>query len=532
MSESRTVTRRAGIVAAATLASRVLGMVRDMVVAGIFPPVVTDLFYTAFTIPNALRRLAGEGSLTVAFIPVMTETMETEGRDASRRLVAAMSGVSLVFLTLLSVAGVLAAPWIVWGYGSGFSRFPGRIELAGDLTRILFPYILVAGLVALTMGVLNTVGRFFAPAFSPVLLNLGIIGGGLLLAGPLGRAGYDPVIGLALGVMIGGLAQVALQVPYLRVEGMLPWPRFDLRHPGVRTVLRLMGPSVFGVAVYQVNIILSRTFASFCPEGSVTYLYYAFRMVELPQGLFVYALASAMLPSLSVFAARKDFAGMNDGFLFALRQTLFVALPASVGLGVLALPIVSVLFQRGAFDAECAVQTAWALLYQAPGIVLVAGVRQTVPMFFALKDTRTPVWASIVNLVSYVALCLVLMGPMLHAGISLAVSLAAGLQLVVLLAVLRTRTRALGLSSLGLACLVPCLVRCSVASCACGAAAWATARLGRWELGGNDARNIGVLALALCAGAAAYAVVSFLLRSDEARELLDALRRRRSGRRT
>lgn len=522
MSESRTVARRAGVVGAATLASRVLGMVRDMTVAALFPPLVTDAFFVAFTIPNTLRRLVGEGALTVAFVPVLTETLEKEGKEGARRLMAAMLGVTLLGLTVLTVVGTLASPWIVWAYGAGLSQVPGQMELTSDLTELMFCYVLFAGLLALAMGALNTLGRFFAPAFAPVLLNVCMILFAVALSGPFERLGLEPVVALAAGVVAGGLVQVAFQVPALRREGMLPRPTLDLRHPGVRTVLKLLLPAVFGVAVYQINIILSRTFASFLPTGSVTYLYYAFRLVELPQGLFIYALASAMLPSLSGFAVRGDMDGMLQAFRFATRLTVFVTLPAAVGLAVLALPVTTVLFQRGEFDATCAAQTAWALLYQAPGIVLVAGVRQVVPVFYALKDTRTPVWASVVNLVVYTALCLALMGPMLHAGISLAISLAAGAQLVVLVALLRRR-----LGRLGLKRILGSALRAALASALCGAAAFSVSLLGAWERGGNDPRNVLVLAAAVVAGVAVFVAAAFLLRSREIGELADAIRRRR-----
>jgi len=521
--ESRAVTRRAGVVGATTLASRILGMVRDMTIAALFPAAATDAFFVAFTIPNTLRRLVGEGALTVAFVPVMTETLEKKGREAAQHLVAAMTGTALWTLALLAVVGTLLAPWLVWLYGAGLAQFEGRIELAGDLTRVMFGYVFFAGLLALAMGALNSVGRFFAPSFAPVLLNVAMIGFAALLAGPFEAWGLEPITALAAGVIAGGLLQVAFQLPALRREKLLLRPRFELGHPGVRTVLKLMAPAIFGMAVYQINIILSRTFASFLPAGSVTYLYYAFRLVELPQGLFIYALASAMLPSLSGYAARDDMDGLREAFRFALRQTLFVTLPAAVGLGVLALPVVTVLFQRGEFDAACSAQTAWALLYQAPGIVLVAGVRQTVPVFFALKDTRTPVKASVVNLVIYIAGCLLLMGPMLHAGISLAITLAAGAQLVVLLVLLRRRLGALGLGGV-----VASAARAALAAAVCGAAAWAVARYGHWARGGNDPWNILVLAGAVLAGAGSFTAVAFALRCREVRELVDALRRRRS----
>lgn len=524
MKESRTVTRRAGVVAASTLASRVLGMVRDMVIAALFPAAATDIFFIAFTIPNSLRRLVGEGALTIAFVPVMTETLEKKGREAARHFVASMTGVTLAGLAALAVVGTLGAPWIVWLYGAGLARFPGRLELAGDLTAIMFCYVLFAGLLALAMGILNSVGRFFAPSFAPVLLNLSLIGCGLALTEPLRSMGIEPITSLAIGVLVGGLAQIALQVRPLWREGLLPRPRLDFSHPEVRQVLRLMVPALFGVAVYQINIILSRSFASFLPEGSVTYLYFAFRLVELPQGLFIYALAAAMLPSLSGYVARDDLDGLKRAYNFALRQTLFVSLPAAVGLAVLALPVVTVVFQRGRFDAADAVNTAWALLYQAPGIVLVAGVRQTVPVFFALKDTKTPVWASVINLICYAAGALILMGPMLHAGISLAITLAAGAQLLVLLVLLRRRLGGLELSSL----LGP-TAKIALASAGCGAAAWAVGRLGHWEAGGNDLLNIGVLAAAVAAGATVFTALAFVLRCREAQELLGALRRRTGG---
>lgn len=524
MSETRRVTRRAGVVAASTLASRVLGMARDMVIAALFQSAATDLFFIAFTIPNSLRRLVGEGALTVSFVPVMTETLEKQGREAARRFVAAMMGVTLVGLTLLTIVGTIGSPWLVWLYGSGLARFPGQIELAGDLATIMFCYIWFAGLTALSMGILNSVGRFFAPAFAPVLLNLALIGCGLLLAQPLRAAGMPAIASLAIGAVLGGLLQLALQLPSLRREGMLPRPRVDWKHPGVRQVLLLMVPALFGVGVYQLNILLSRTFASLLPVGSVTYLYYAFRLVELPQGLFIYALAAAMLPSLSGYVAREDMPGLKGAYRFALRQTLFVSLPAAVGLGVLALPVVVVLFQRGQFDHTSAVATAWALLYQAPGIVLVAGVRQTVPVFFSLKDTRTPVLASTANLIVFAGLSLLLMGPMLHAGISLAISLAAGAQLVFLLVALRKK-----LGPLGLTKLVPGLVKSSLASVGCGAAAWGIGQFGHWQRGGNDLVNILIVVAAISAGGLAYGVLSLILRSREARELLDAVRRRGRG---
>jgi putative peptidoglycan lipid II flippase len=522
MSETRKVTRRAGIVAASTLASRVLGMVRDMTIASLFSAAATDVFFVAFTIPNTLRRLVGEGALTISFVPVMTETLTNQGRQAARRLVQVMTGTTLLVVGLLTVLGTLAAPWLVWLYGAGLARFPGRIEAAGTMTQVMFPYLICASLLALAMGALNSVGRFFAPSFAPVLLNVAMIGCSLALAGPLAAQGIDPLWALAGGVLIGGLLQVAWQLPAMRQEGFLLRPQLDWNHPGLRAVLRLMGPGLLGVAVYQINIILSRTLASFLPEGSVTYLYYAFRLVELPQGLFIYALAGAMLPSLSGYAARQDFEGLRQAYRFALRTTVFITLPAAVGLGVLALPVVAVIFQRGAFDATCALQTAWALVYQAPGIVLVAGVRQTAPVFYALKDTKTPVVASVCNLLCYLMLALLLMGPMLHAGISLAITLAAGLQLVVLTWTLR---RKLGL--LGLSRVLPTLARASVAAAGCGAAAWWVSRLGQWEQGGNNLLNIGILALAVAAGAGAYVVLSLVLQSRELREIWGSLRRRR-----
>lgn len=509
------------MVAAATMASRVLGFVRDATIMHFFAGQGSDVFAVAFTIPNTLRRLTAEGALAIAFVPVYTETLAREGRDAAKRLLAAMGGVALGLLALLVLLGILLAPWITYLNGAGFRSVPGKFELTARLLQWYFPYLLLVSLAALSGAALNSHRRFFAPAFSTVLLNLSMIGTIWLLTDTCRVHGLAGVFSTAPGVLLGGVLQLALQIVYLRREGMTAWPRWDLGHPGVRKVLRLTGPMILGLASYQLMIFAANLFASLLAEGTATYLYNSSRLVELPQAVFGMAIATASLPTLSRFRTDNDMAGLKETYTHSLGLALFVTLPACAGLIVLARPIVTVLYQRGAFTPAMTQATAETLAAMALQVGAVTVVRQTVQVFYALQDTRTPVKASFASLLAYVVFALWLMRPLEHVGLALAMTLAATAQAVVLLAILRVRIGRLGLRALlkrGLIWIAAAAVMC--------VACWAASRLGRWEEGGNAIRNIGVLGLALAAGLGAYLAAAALLRAPELAQLKSALGRR------
>jgi putative peptidoglycan lipid II flippase len=433
-SEKRKVTRAAGVIGLATLASRIAGFVRDMVIAWLFGAgLLTDAFFVAFRIPNLLRRLFAEGSLSIAFVPVFTEYLSREGRQEAFRMARSTLRIVSLFIAGLSVAGVLAAPFIVKVVAPGFAG--EQFTLTVLLTRIMFPYIFFICLVALSMGILNALGHFAAPALAPVFLNLAIIGSALFLAPNM----ETPVAGLAIGVLVGGLLQLLLQVPPLLKNDFRFWRRAPLLHEGVIRIARLMGPAVFGAAVYQINILVGTLLASLLPEGSVSYLYYADRLVQFPLGIFAISMSVAVLPSLSRQAAAKNFDDLADTFSYAIRLIFFITVPALTGLIVLREPIVALLFQRGAFDMESTRQTAYALVFYSAGLWAFAAVRILVATFYSLQDTITPVIMALFSITANIVLGILLMGPLGHGGLALATSVASMLNFLLLAWRLRAR---------------------------------------------------------------------------------------------
>lgn len=496
-------------------------MVRDMVIAALFAASSTDAFFVAFTIPNVLRRLLGEGSLNAAVVPVYTG-VDLRGRADAVRFARVLLGSWLVILVAVTVAGVAAAPLLVDVYAWGFRADPAKYELTVLLARIMFPYILFMGLVALSTGILNVHGRFFVPAFSPFLWNLAMIGCGLGLAPVLEARGVPPVLSIAAGVVLGGVLQVLWQLPALARVGRLVAPALDFRNADLRKVFRLMLPMTLGFGVYQINVLLSRLFASFLPEGSVSYLYYGMRVVDVPQAVFLLALGSAVLPALSRAAAEKRLEDLKRSYADALGLGLYIAIPAAAAIIVLAAPISSVLFLRGRFTLEMLEPTALAMACMAPGIVGIAGVRVTSPAFFARGDTRTPTVIGALNLVVYIAACLALMGPLGHLGIAIAISIAPLTQCAQLVAALGRKVGPLGLGRVARSA-----VRSLVGTGAMLLVLWLLAPLGRWEHSGEIARNAVVLGACCFAGAAAYLFVTRLLGSRELGAILGALRSRR-----
>ncbi|MBL7205470.1 MAG: murein biosynthesis integral membrane protein MurJ [Desulfobacteraceae bacterium] len=434
--EEKNISRAAGVVGFFTFLSRILGLIRDMVLARFFGSgMAADAFFVALRIPNLLRRLFAEGSLTIAFIPVFTEYLATKTRkDAFEfaRIVLTLLALILVVVTLL---GVLFSPWIVRIQAFGFGASGVKYDLTVLLTRITFPYIFFISIVAFFMGVLNSLRHFAAPAAAPILLNVGIIGAAYLISPYC----PEPIIGVAVGVLIGGILQVGLQIPWVLKNGLTLIPRWNPGHPAVRKIGLLMLPAIFGSAVYQLNSYVVTLLASFLAEGSVSWLYYADRLVQFPLGVFAIAISTAALPSLSTQAANKDLKYFEDTLNHTMRLVLFITLPFVVGLIILGRPIIRVLFERGAFDAFSTMMTNRALVFYALGLWAFSGIRVMVSAFYALQDTKTPVKVAVAALVANLILSLVLMGPLKHGGLALALSLASTLQFCLLVFFLKRK---------------------------------------------------------------------------------------------
>jgi len=521
--EQVTIARRAGVVAAGTLASRVLGAVRDAAVAGYFAVSETDAFYVAWTIPNTLRRVLGEGAVSAAIIPVFSEVETREGRAGARRYVAAISGVMLIVLGLVSVLGVLTAPLWTTLYAAGYQANSTKFELTVTLTRWVFPYIGLVGLAALAMGISNSIGRFAVAAFAPALLNIVVIAAPFLFAAPVAWLGLPAITVLAMATLVGGVLQLLVQLPELKRADLLPWPSLTLSDPAVRKTLGLMGPVVLGSGIYQLNIVFSRLFASYLPTGSQSFIYYAQRLVEIPQSLFALAVASAALPTLTRLRNAGDHEAAHEALRYSLRISLFVAIPASVALVVLAEPTIAVLFRRGEFGNFHVHETAKALAWMAAATWAVAAIHPITRMYYAYNDTRTPMYCSALNLLVFVLVSLGLRSSMGHAAIAAGTSAGSVAQLAALLLWLPRRVGRYGLSEVTASAL-----RCTFAGLVMGAVIYDVARFGRWVDDAASLRNVAVYAFTVVFGVAVYAGACSIFRVRELEELTRALRRKRS----
>lgn len=435
-SEAKQVSRAAGTVGFFTLLSRILGLVRDMVVARFFgTSMAADAFFVAFRIPNLLRRLFAEGSLTIAFIPVFTEYLTQKSRQDAFQVARNVLTLLSSILTVVTLLGILLAPWIVRVMAPGFGGEGVKYDLTVLLTRIMFPYVFLISIVALFMGILNSLRHFATPAAAPIFLNVGMIGATLWISPHLSQ----PIIGLAIGVLIGGIIQVGLQIPWILNGGLSLIPCWMPSHPAVKRIGRLMAPAVFGSAIYQLNQFIGTLLASLLAEGSVSWLYYADRLVQFPLGVFAIAMSTAALPSLSKQAAEKDLHGFNETFSHALKLVFFIALPSMAGLILLGRPIIQVFFERGAFDALSTIMTTKALLFYSLGLWAFSGIRVLVSAFYALQDAKTPVKVAAVALGANLIFSLLFMGPLEHGGLALALSLASTLQFCLLVFFLKKR---------------------------------------------------------------------------------------------
>ncbi len=419
---SRKLLKSTATVGSMTLLSRISGLVRDMVFAYVMGSGwIADAFFVAFRIPNLFRRIFAEGAFSQAFVPVLSERRAAATPAEVRAFVDHTAGWLASALVVLTTLGVAFAPAVVTVIAPGFRANPEQFTLTVDALRITFPYLLCISLVAMSAGVLNTWDRFAVPALTPVLLNLCLILAAFLFVPWLGNA----ALGLALGVLVAGVTQLAFQIPFLRRIDMLPKPRLAGRGEPVNRVFKLMMPAVFGASVTQINMLVNTILASFLVTGSVSWLYYSDRLMEFPLGVFGIALATVILPSLSKLHADGSRARFSQLLDWSLRWTCLIALPASVGLMVLAGPIMTTIFQYGATTAYDVAMAAKSLMAFAFGLLGFVLVKVLAPGFFARQDTRTPVRIAVVAVLVNIVLSLALFTVLAHVGLALAISVAA-----------------------------------------------------------------------------------------------------------
>jgi len=488
--------RALATVSSMTLLSRVLGFVRDLVIARLFGAgVATDAFFVAFRIPNLLRRLFAEGAFSQAFVPILSEYRMRRGEEETRLLADRTATLLALALLVVSVIGVAVAPLIIYVSAPGFAAQPAKFELTVAMLRVTFPYILFISLVSFAGGILNTWSRFAVPAFTPTLLNLAFIAGALLFAPYF----HPPVMVLAWSVFAGGVLQLALQVPALARIGMLPRPVVAFSDPGVRRILMLMGPAVIGVSVSQVSLLINTIFASFLEDGSVSWLYYADRLMEFPTGLLGVALGTILLPSLSKYhseAAHGEYSKLLD---WGLRLTIIFAAPAALALALLSAPLVTTLFHYGEFGERDVWMTRQALVAYSIGLVGLILVKVLAPGFYARQNIATPVRIAIVTLIATQLMNAVLIVPLKHAGLALAIGLGACLNAGLLYRKLRQHEIYQPQPGWGSFAL-----KVAAALAAMGLALWLAAEPAGWWLAAPAATRVAAIAGLVALGAAAY----------------------------
>jgi len=434
------IARAVGVISAATFLSRILGFIRDMVVAKAFGAgMATDSFFVAFRLPNMLRELLGEGALSASFVPVFAERLLVGRREAWELARKTLTLLGLLLLAV-SLVGVLFAPILVGILAPGFSTIPEKLSLTVRLTRLIFPYIFCVGVAALFMGILNALGHFATPALSPVMLNTSMIGSVLFLAPRL----HEPIFALAYGVLLGGLLQVGIQIPIAARKGLPLRPLLDLGDPILLRIGRLMLPGTVGLAVTQINVFIGTFLASFLEEGSISYLYYAFRLIQLPIGLFGVALGTALLPTFSSQASTRSLEEIKRTLVFSVRFAFFLTLPAMLGLIVFRVPIIGLLFERGEFTRVQTMATAEILLFYSLGLIFYVLNRVVTPVYYAFQDTKTPVVIGAGAVLSNIAFSLLLMPTFGARGLALATSLSSFVNFFWLMRALKSKLGPLG----------------------------------------------------------------------------------------
>lgn len=522
-SSTERISKSAGLIGLATMTSRVLGLVRDTVMAYLFGAGgQMDAYNVAFRFPNLVRDLFAEGAMSAAFVPAFTRRLTTESREQAWRLGSLVITVLVLVTGGIAVLGMLGAGPIARAFAGSYADVPGKLELTAFLTRVMFPFLPLVAVAAAFMGMLNALHRFFVPALSPALFNVGSIVSTIALVPVMPLVGLPPIMAPAIGVLVGGVGQVVAQWPLLRKEGFRFRPVVDFSDPGLREILRLMGPGLMGLAAVQINVLVNTSLATRAGDGPASWLNYAFRLMYLPIGLFGVSIATASLPSISRQAAVADLAQMRKTIAHGLRLMLMLNVPATIGLVTLASPIVALIFERGKFGAADTAATAAALAFYAPGLIGYSAVKLAAPSFYALGDSRTPVTVSMATVAMNVALNLGLFALIGYKGLALGTALAALFNAGTLLLVLRGRIGGLDGRATGVA-----LMKILAASAVMGLTAWSTSAAVAWAL---PAGTFSIILLRVGASIAVALVVLDIMARwlciAEYVETRDAVRRR------
>ena len=518
MDEKKNVTKAAGQISVATTGSRVLGFIRDILLAKIFGASgSTDAFFIAYRIPNLFRELFAEGSISAAFVPVFTESLTHDGKEDARKLASSVLAFLLSVLSVVCLLGILFAPYIVSVIAPGFIKSPEKFDLTVKLTRVMFPFLFFISLASLAKGVLNSLKSFFVPALAPMVLNISIIGAAVFLAPHF----TVPLVAIGLAVSFGGVLQVLIQLPDLINKGFVLRPDFSFSHPGLRKILRLLMPAIVGMGVAQINIFISTIFVSFLAGGAATYLYYAMRFVHLPIGIFGVAMATAVLPSLSEQAAKGDNEGLRETFSFSLRLLFFITLPAMAGLITLSEPILHVLLQRGEFTSLAVSETAYALIFYSSGLWAFVGARIVASTFYSMQDTKTPVKIAALSVLVNIVFSFILMGPLRHGGLAFANAIASAVNFLVLFIMLKKK-----LGYVDGRKIVLSFIKTAAASTVMGIAGLYLMKAFMWEEGANIALKASLLSCIILFCIGVYLLIMRLMKSEE----LTYLIRMRKGR--
>jgi len=512
------ITRAAEAISSGVLLSRLLGFIRDMIIAKLFGAgMYADAFFVAYRIPNTLRELFGEGALSASFVPVFTQTLNREGKEGAWHVARISATLLSSLLIMIVIIGMVLAPLIVWVMAPGFRIYPEKLQTTIFLTRITFPYVFFVGMSALFMGILNSLRHFAAPAIAPSMLNLAVIFSALILSPHLN----PPVLSLALGVLLGGIGQMLIQVPGIRGEGARFYPEFELRNPAVLKVAKLMLPGIMGLAINQANFFVSTLLASFLREGSVSFLYYSYRLIQIPIGLIGVALGTAILPFLSTSAATGSHQELKRINSLALRLGFFLTIPFTAGFIIFRHPIVSLLFERGKFTALMTQEVSSTLLFLSFGICFYVADRIVVPVFYSIQDTKTPVIISAIAVGVDILCSLLLMRPLQVRGLALATSIASLAHFSLLIGLLRKKIGPLGGKEI-----LNSSFRTLLA--ALPMSVLSHYLLIKWSplQQAGILERAALLTLEILIGLATYLGTALLLRSDSALFLIQALRRR------
>ncbi len=519
---SSALTRSAGVIGSATMTSRLLGLVRDQVMAFLFGAGdQMDAYNVAFRVPNLVRDLFAEGAMSAAFVPTFTRTLTAGDRNAAWRLGSLVVTVLVAATGAVALLGMLFAGPIVTAFAGSYAEVPGKLELTVQLTRVMFPFLMMVAVAAAFMGMLNALHRFFIPALSPAAFNVGSILCTLGLFPLMPTLGLPAIMAPAIGVLVGGIGQAAVQWPALHREGFRYRPIVDFSDPGLRQILVLMGPGVAGLAAVQINLLVTTFLAAREGTGAVTWLGFAFRTMYLPIGLFGVSIATAALPTLSRHAARDDKPEMRKTISHSFRQMLMLNVPATVGLVVLSEAIIGLIFEHGLFTSADTAATAAALACYAPGLIGYSAVKIAAPSFYARRDSRTPVLVSVLSVAVNLVLSLTLVRVIGFKGLALSTALAALFNASLLVWILRARLGGLDGTRIGVS-----FAKIAAASLVMGAAAWAAdwAFASTWPsrsvpmMGARVAVAIGLALLVLD-------LVTRALKLDEADEIRQAMAR-------